>query len=69
MKVGDLVKLKPSRHQLPDEPYFGKLGIIIKIAIQPQDDLDDLFPYLVHFNDGYADFFGSRHLEVISESR
>jgi hypothetical protein len=67
MKVGDLVALKSSRTL--SEMNFGKLGIVIKIAIQPQDDLDDLFPYLVHFNDGYADFFGSRHLEVISESR
>ena len=67
MKVGDLVALKSSRTL--SEMNFGKLGIVIKIAIQPQDDLDDLFPYLVHFNDGYADFFGGRHLEVISESR
>ena len=65
MKIGDLVRLTGGAAPVDD----GDMGIIIKIISQPQEDLDDLFPYLVHFNDGYADFFGSRHLEVISESR
>ena len=30
MQVGDLVELKPSRNQLPDEPYAGKLGILVE---------------------------------------
>jgi hypothetical protein len=31
MKVGNLVQVKPSRHQLPDEPYNGKMGVIIEL--------------------------------------
>jgi hypothetical protein len=60
MKVGDLVCLTEDDTDL---------GIIIKIVSQPQDDLDDLFSYLIHFADGHADFFGGHHLGVISESR
>ena len=60
MKVGDLVRLQSSN----------TVGVVIKVAPQVQDDLNDLFPYLIHFFDGLpTDFFGSRHLEVISESR
>ena len=60
MKVGDLVRLQSSN----------TVGVVIKVAPQVQDDLNDLFPYLIHFFDGMpTDFFGARHLEVISESR
>ena len=60
MKVGDLVCLT-SRNTV---------GVIVKVVPQIQDDLDDLFPYLIYFFDGMPmDFFGARHLEVISESR
>ena len=60
MKVGDLVRLT-SRNTV---------GVIVKVVPQIQDDLDDLFPYLIYFFDGMAtDFFGARHLELISESR
>ena len=30
MKVGNLVQLKPARHQLPDEPYVGKVGVVVE---------------------------------------
>lgn len=40
MKVGDLVELKPSRHQLPDEPYIGKLGLVVE-QNAPCDEFDD----------------------------
>ena len=60
MKVGDLVRLTSRT----------TVGVIVKVVPQIQDDLDDLFPYLIHFFDGMpTDFFGARHLEVISESR
>ena len=65
MKIGDLVRLTGGAAPVDD----GDMGIIIKIISQPQEDLDDLFPYLVHFDNGDADFFGDRHLEIISESR
>jgi|TARA_R110000824_G_scaffold133608_1_gene296402 hypothetical protein len=64
VKVGDLVRIRPTTTSLP-----GPLGVVIKIAKPPQEDLDDLFPYLVHFFDGDADFFGDRHLELVSAAR
>ena len=30
MKVGNLVQIKPSRHQLQTEPYIGKVGIVVE---------------------------------------
>jgi len=60
MKVGDLVCLKDKLHYT---------GLVIKIMPQPQDNLNDLFPYLIYFADGHADFFGDRHLGAISEGR
>ena len=39
MKVGNLVQQKPSRHQLPNEPYIGKLGIVVE-QNAPADGFD-----------------------------
>jgi hypothetical protein len=39
MKVGDLVELSPSRNQLPDEPYVGKLGLVVE-QNPPTDEFD-----------------------------
>jgi hypothetical protein len=75
MKVGDLVRVgRPGRIRgapgLDDEASRVEIGIIIKIMPpDPTDELDDLFPYLIHFLNGVTDFFGERHLEVISDSR
>ena len=40
MKVGDLVELKPSRNQMPDEPYAGKLGLIVEQNVVCADEFD-----------------------------
>ena len=39
MKVGSLVQVKPSRHQLYDESYIGKLGIVVEQSA-PSDEFD-----------------------------
>ena len=39
MKVGNLVQLKPSRHQLHNEPYVGKVGIVVE-QNAPGDEYD-----------------------------
>jgi hypothetical protein len=39
MKVGNLVQMKPSLHQLPNEPYIGKLGIVVE-QNAPIDEFD-----------------------------
>ena len=39
MKVGNLVQLKPTRHQLPDEPYAGKVGVVVE-QNAPGDEFD-----------------------------
>lgn len=40
MKVGNLVQIKPSRHQLQTEPYIGKVGIVVE-QNAPCDEFDD----------------------------
>ena len=62
-KVGDLVCLaaEPSSED--------ELGIIVKVDTKFPSDIDAMFPYLVHFADGDADYFGERHLGLVSESR
>ena len=37
MKVGNLVQQKPPRYQLPDEPYVGKIGIVVEQNIHSPD--------------------------------
>ena len=37
MKVGNLVQIKPSRHQLQNEPYIGKVGIVVEQNIHSPD--------------------------------
>tara|TARA_Y100001938_G_C7751616_1_gene264146 strand:- start:158 stop:364 length:207 start_codon:yes stop_codon:yes gene_type:complete len=39
MKVGSLVQIKPSRHQLHNEPYVGKVGIVVE-QNAPCDEYD-----------------------------
>ena len=39
MKVGNLVVFKPSPHQLPDEPYNGRVGIVVE-QNAPCDEFD-----------------------------
>ena len=39
MKVGNLVQMKPSLQQLPNEPYIGKLGIVVE-QNAPTDEFD-----------------------------
>jgi len=39
MKVGNLVQIKPSRHQLHNEPYVGKVGIVVE-QNAPFDEFD-----------------------------
>ncbi len=39
MKVGNLVQQKPPRYQLPDEPYVGKVGIVVEKSA-PDDEFD-----------------------------
>ena len=60
MQVGDLVRLISTT----------AIGVVVKIVPQIQNDLDDLFPYLVYFFDGMPmDFHEEEHLELISEYR
>ena len=37
MKVGDLVKVKPSMHQLAHEPYDSIVGIVTNVVNDPCD--------------------------------
>jgi hypothetical protein len=39
VKVGNLVQIKPSRHQLQTEPYIGKVGIVVE-QNAPCDEFD-----------------------------
>ncbi len=39
MKVGDLVEQAPLNWQLPDEPYHGKIGIVVELEA-PADVFD-----------------------------
>ena len=45
MKVGDLVQIRPSRHQLQTEPYIGKVGIVVE-QNAPADELFDGVDYV-----------------------
>lgn len=39
MKVGDLVEIKPTPHQLPHWPDIGKIGIVVE-QNAPVDEFD-----------------------------
>ena len=58
MKVGNLVQVKPSRHQLPDEPYNGKMGIVVDADLHR-------FGVRVMFFDGSEAYCAAHALEVV----
>ena len=65
MKVGDLVAATLHTNNI-------MLGVISKCQNVEGvlDELDLMFPYFVCFNDdSFDDWYGSRTLEVVSESR
>ena len=39
MKVGNLVQIKASRRQLHNEPYIGKVGVVVE-QNAPSDEFD-----------------------------
>ena len=57
MQVGNLVQVKPSRHQLPDEPYNGKMGIVVDADLHR-------FGVRVKFFDGSEAYCAAHVLEV-----
>lgn len=63
MKVGDLVEATTHVNEK-------HLGLILEINDSPSDTIDAMFPYFVFFaNDFPNDWYGSKTLEAVNESR
>jgi hypothetical protein len=70
MKVGDLVRLISENEIGIILTVKEPAGYFIEGTTKMQDQvMDDMFPYLVHFTDGYEDWYQKDALEVINESR
>jgi hypothetical protein len=68
MRVGDLVCLDS----------YNEIGIILTVFespksnavfLRPDDIIDIMHPYLVHFTSGYSDWFAERSLNIVSKGQ